>query len=270
MAVINYKERDDPNKKNQYGVVSGASLVAPVILNQNSLDVEFVNGFNPEDVVLKWNGFYNFLQEKNIDTDINSLGGKEKISLPLINEFNTKIVKSPSRTITRASIEAVQRFNQKTDPNVQVDGWVGTQTIQLQYPKIKFLLTIFKVYDGKTNKTIEYDPKKYPSNSVIPILWGNKRFVIPLDDFNDANVKKISSYPFWRLYNPVTDKKNLPWNALSTQLRLPVNYPYREWDELDNTINIDNALSINQQTQQVQQVKNQLQSQTNVVKSIIK
>ena len=143
MAVINYKEGDDPNKKNQYGVVSGASLVAPVILNQNSLDVEFVNGFNPEDVALKWNGFYNFLQEKNIDTDINSLGGKEKISLPLINEFNTKIVKSPSRTITRADIEAVQRFNQKTDPNVQVDGWVGTQTIQLQYPTIEFLLTIF-------------------------------------------------------------------------------------------------------------------------------
>jgi hypothetical protein len=275
MAIINYKEGDDPTK-NKFGIVSGVDLTSPPILNEDPSDIESVNGRNPEEVFLKWEVFYKFLQSKTISTDINSLEGRKKISLELINEFNTNKKtsfwassgKSISNPLTKADIEAIQRFTQKTDPNVQVDGWVGTQTIQLKYPPLRFLLTEFRVYDGKLNKNTTYTVKDYPSNTVIPIIWGNKRFVIPLGDFNDSNSSKTSSYPFWKSYDPIKDKNNLPWNSLSTQLRQTINNPYRQWDELDNTVNNENALSVNQKTNDTQQRKNSLSSQSKLVNSI--
>lgn len=269
MAIINYKEGDDPTKKNQFGVVSGVDLLAPPILNEDPSSIESVNGKNPEEVYQKWETFNTFLQSKKINIDINTIKGRED-SLKLIIEFNTNKKtsfwadsgKSILNPLTKADVEAIQRFTQRTDPNVQVDGWVGTQTVQLKYPPLRFLLTEFKVYDGKLNKTTIYAVKNYPSNTLIPIIWGNKRFIIPLDDFNNSNRSKKSSYPFWKTYDPVRDKNNLPWNALSTQLRQTINHPYRQWDELDNTINIENVLSVNQKTKELQQTKNSLSSQT--------
>jgi hypothetical protein len=272
MAVINYKEGDDPTKKNQFGVVSGVNLVSPVILNKNPLDIESVNRKNPEQVTSKWNTFHQFLSDKNITIDINSLQGKETISEPLINEFNnnkkTSIWASKGNSqnnpLTRDDIFAIQRFTSKTDPNVQIDGWVGTQTIQMLYPRIEFLLAIFTV----NNK--EYGPNQYPESpeTLIPIIWGDKRFVIPLGAFRKANETKTSSWESWRLYNPVTDKENLPWNNVSRVYRVSISNQFKQWDQFDNTINIENTLSINENTLKEQRQKLQFQNQTNLTNLI--
>jgi hypothetical protein len=273
MAIINYKEGDDPTKKNQFGVVSGVDLTAPVILNNNPLDIEFVNGKNPEEVTRKWNVFFEFLKSKKINTDINSLEGQKQVSLPLIEEFNTnkktsfwaEIGESIKNPLTRDDIFAIQKFNQKTDPNIQVDGWVGTQTKQLKYPLINFLLINFKNYER--NKFVEYSPKDYPDNTLIPIIWGNKRYVISKTDYFKSVEQKISSFPFWKIYSPTSDKNLLSWKTMSLKLR--TNFPSQpEWDKLDNTVDIENTISINQQTQQIQQIKTQFQSQTNLINQI--
>lgn len=272
MAIINYKEEDDPTKKNQFGVTSGVNLTSPVILNQNPLDIEPVNSKNPEQVIVKWNTFHQFLSDKNITIDINSLPGKETISEPLINEFNnnknTSIWasrgNSQTNPLTRDDIFAIQRFTSKTDPNVQIDGWVGTQTIQMLYPRIEFLIPIFRV----NNK--EYGINQYPESpeTLIPIIWGDKRFVIPLGAFKKANETKTSSWESWRLYNPVTDKEKLPWNNVSRIYRISVVSEFRQWDQFDNTINIENTLSINENTLKEQRQKLQLQNQTNLTNLI--
>jgi hypothetical protein len=272
MAIINYREEDDLTKKNRFGSVSGADLEAPVILNENSLDIESVNGKNPDEVRKKWNVFFEFLKDKNIKTDINSLDGRQKISLPLINEFNTnkktsfwaEIGESIQNPLTRDDIFAIQRFNQKTDPNIQVDGWVGTQTKQLKYPKLTFLLIQFDNFER--NKYVRYTFKDYTDDTLIPIIWGNKRFVIPIVDFN----KELqSSYPFWRLYSPITDKEKLPWITMSRKLNQsrPYSAP-SEWSRLDNTVNIENTISLNQQTLQQQQQNRSNQNQTILTNTI--
>jgi hypothetical protein len=271
MAEINYKEEKDPTKKNKFGVVSGADLEAPPILNLNPLDIEFVNGKNPEEVTRKWLVFSTFLEKKNITTDINSLEGRKKISLELIKEFNTSKTsfwatskKSITNPLDINDIKAVQKFNQITDPNVQVDGWVGTQTVQLLYPRINFLLITYKNYER--NKYVEYPPKEYPDDTLVPIIWGNKRFVIPINSFL-LSQNSDTSYQYWRPYSPSTDKDKLPWNTMSRKLR--TSFPSNStWDKLDNTVDIENTLTINQNTSKEQQQKTNLQNQTKLINSL--
>lgn len=269
MAEINERKTDNPAEKNQFGVVSGVDLKAPPILNINPLDIKFVNGKNPEEVTAKWNAFIEFIKNKNITTDINSLEGRKKISLELIKEFNTdskwaKNKNSITDPLNVDDIKAVQIFNQITDPNIQVDGWIGTQTIQLSYPRINFLLINFKNYEK--NKYVEYSFKDYPNDTLVPIIWGNKRFVIPINDFILAQ-NQGTSYQYWRPYSPPTDKNRLPWVTMSKKLRTSFS-SNPTWDKLDSTINMENALSINQTTLKEQQQKTNLQNQTKLVNSL--
>jgi hypothetical protein len=271
MAVINYKGEDNPSEKNRFGTVSGVDLKTPPILNENPLDIENVNGLNPGEVYLKWLVFSIFLKNKNITTDINSLEGRSKISLELINEFNENVKnKNPYLVnfppLNRADIEAIQRFTKKTDPNIQVDGWVGTQTVQLKYPLQTILEVTYRLWD-KQNKPDEYGPNRYPSNTLVPIIWGNKRYVVPVSDYlNSLKTNKIS-FPFWRLYDPSTDKSRLPYNTINKTLRTTFG-PEKMWEQMDNDITIEDKLNINQTTLKEQQNKLQLSEQTKLVNSL--
>lgn len=258
MAEINYKEGDDPTKKNQFGVVSGVDLTSKVILNNNPLDVESVNGFPPGSVVDKWTFFYLFLQDRKIDTDINSLEGRKNISLKLINEFNTDTESSlwasfgssnkyrgTQNPLTRQDIEAIQRFTSKTDPNVQIDGWVGTQTIQMFYPRSR-------IFTPRGNKNL-------PLDSLYPIIWGSKRYVISV---KDAQTAKELTYPtllYVKLYDPSLHKDKLISEAIP-----------KEWNSIDTVSISPTATLENAKTTLLAQQKKSLQSQTNLTNSIIR
>jgi hypothetical protein len=97
---------------------------------------------------------------------------------------------------------------------------------------------------------------------------GDKRFVIPLGAFKKANETKTSSWESWKLYNPVTDKEKLPWNNINRIYRESFSNPFKQWDQFDNTINIENILSINENTLKEQRQKLQFQNQTNLTNLI--
>lgn len=148
--------------------------------------------------------------------------------------------------LTTDDIKAIQKFTSKTDPNVQIDGWVGTQTIQMFYPRSV-------IYTPKNKKN-------YPLDFLYPIIWGNKRYVLSVEDAQNA---KKFSYPtllYAQLYNPAIHK-----NKLIFEVSLP-----REWNNFDSIEINPTATLENAKTTLLSQQRKSLQSQTSVVKSIIK
>jgi hypothetical protein len=258
MAEINYKEGDDPTKKNQFGVVSGVDLTSKVILNNNPLDIESINGFPPGSIADKWTFFYLFLQDRKINTDINSLEGRKNISLKLINEFNTDTKSSlwasfgssnkyrgTQNPLTTDDIKAIQKFTSKTDPNVQIDGWVGTQTIQMFYPRSR-------IFTSKGNKNPSLD-------SLYPIIWGSKRYVISVKDAQSAKELTYPTLLYAKLYDPSLHKDKL----------IPDTIP-KEWNSIDTVTVSSTATLENAKTTLLAQQKKSLQSQTNLTNSIIR
>lgn len=129
-----------------------------------------------------------------LDSKINLSGEAKKFTDKKIEEFNKywfefgRLNPSPHRgeanPLDGDDIVAIQKFTQITDPTVIVDGWLGTQTLQMYYPQVqpaKFK-GYFKLLDSdynqatnrfETNRTIIPDPSLY-----IPCVWGKYRFVV--------------------------------------------------------------------------------------------
>jgi hypothetical protein len=189
----------------RFGYTTNTDLLAPVNFNLNPLDIKPVKGTPPSYVWEKWRYFNGFVLQ-NIDltnTYINSEEGKE-ITVNLIKEFNTNPQKSkwaqlgtssPYRglnsPITREDIFAIQRFHQKTDSKVIVDGWLGTQTLKLNYPNIEFSTGV--------------KPSLVSQEKVFPVIWGNKRYVISSKSFleyKSSNPTPKSTPEYLELYDP--------------------------------------------------------------------
>jgi len=237
---------------NKFGVTSGVDLTAPVLNNNNPLDIEYVNKFPPGSVADKWAFFYLFIQDKEISTDINSLSGKKEISLELINEFNTNKRTSIWATfnnkyrginnpITNEDIIAIQKFTQKTDPNVQIDGWVGTQTLQMFYPRSNI-----------------YKPSldNYPESSLYPAIWGNKRYVISKKNTQLSKQNQFPALIYYELYNPSIHDQYLIKQAIP-----------KIWDKIDTPI-INNISSENVKSLLLEKQRNYLQSQSKIINSL--
>jgi hypothetical protein len=255
-----------PSKDYRFGNTTGVDLTAPLTLNPNPLDIESINGKDKVYTWEKWETFLIFIKNK-IDKNDVSLNSKEKweaLTLSLINEFNTNKDTSnwvkfggsnPNRGIanplTREDIFAVQRFNRKTDPNVQVDGWLGTQTLRMSYPRT-FYYKNTVLSNGK--------PSNQPPDTLIAITWGNKRFVTTYKDDLEANTSQKSRLTYWKLFDPKIHNIN--------KFDRNPNF-IKEWVVLGQTVEVNqSAERINSETVTESLNKKILQTQTKI-KSVL-
>jgi hypothetical protein len=261
---------------------TGVDLTAPLKFNLNPFDIESLGGRDKGYTQEKWSAFLRFATQSskdendniipprvNInDTSLNSQAVWESLTLDLIREFNTNQDSnwvrfggsSPNRgfqnPLTREDIYAIQRFTQKTDPNAQVDGWLGTQTLRMEYPK---LLTMIVV-----NKYKDKDGKEIVTNGapelLIPIVWGNKRYVVSNGDFEKWNKENSSTrkslFQIITLYDPTKHPEDKWTYNFNTR---------REWTSLAETVSISkSAEKVNADTVKTNVDKKTLQIQTGI------
>jgi len=253
-------------KNYQYGNITGVDLTAPVTLNPNPLDIQQVGGKPIGSVADKWAYFYLFLQTKKIDTSLNSEQGRKDISLKLIDEFNNNKetsawaalgninpLRGTNNPLTRDDIYAIQRFTKITDPNVQTDGWLGTQTAQMQYPRVLLSVNVTK---GANKEVIPKDPQSF-----IPVIWGNKRYVLQEKDSQEVSTSPLAKGPisnYFIIYDPAIHREKLQ------KENLPKN-----WDLIGPDVSITQpATFTNAKTRLIAQQKTTLQNQTNLINSL--
>lgn len=153
-------------------VPSGYNLMANVNLNQDPTMI-------PEGVNIGgYNQFQKFLSSKDFvkDPRMNTNEGRKLYTDELINEFNSSdyVKKFPNNKITPESIKAIQQYHKLSDPNVSVDGWVGSQTSQMRYPS-----------------PIVNEKMTDPNKQYYEATWGNKKYRLPADKYSiDPTTKK--------------------------------------------------------------------------------
>jgi hypothetical protein len=257
---------------------TGVDLTAPIKLNPNPTDIESVNGRDKAYTEEKWRAFLRFATKSSKDengnviplrvnvndTSLNSKAVWESLTTDLINEFNTNKETSvwvqfggnnPNRglqnPISREDIFAIQRFTKKTDPNAQVDGWLGTQTLRMDYPKRVTYVIYAKDKNGAD--------LPIPSETLLPVIWGNKRYIISYGDFDESNKnKKISYATLLKVYDPSIHTKD------KFQKDPDLN---RDWTSLAETVSVTkSAEKVNSETtktaikKQTQQLQTKLKS----------
>lgn len=249
-------------RDSRFGNITGIDLLAPVELNPNPFDIKPTTTQPQSSVWEKWLYFWGFANKylDKTDVSINTEEGKRKITSKLIEDFNSnKDISdwakfgnsSPNRgtnnPITREDIFAIQRFTQKVDPRVVIDGWVGTQTLQMLYPKI---LTI-------TFRNAEKTPN--PQN-YYPVIWGDKRFVITVKNNTEhENTNNKSRASFLIPYDPAKHDGKFEENTDNN----------KRWKALGQTAIITaSAEKVNSETAKQSVNKNILQSQTKISKSL--
>ena len=161
--------------ENIFGVKSGVNLIEPVNLNINPLDIPKVL----YSTLGSWNVFQNYLQKNNFVRNPQFNKNQEDTN-KIIVEYNNSITNPNFQKITQDAIVAAQTFHRKSDPKVQINGWVGSQTSQLKYPSAVLM------YERAKDQDIPADPKGF-----LPIIWGNKRFVISAEIQTTYNKKKL-------------------------------------------------------------------------------
>lgn len=221
------------------------NLTDLIVLNINPLDI-FPN-INPRI----WNAFQKFIVKKNLYNSplLNPGEGNSKLALQLIEEYNTSV--PLNSIITTNDILAAQKYHLITNPGkILTDGRLGSQTSQMKYPERA-------IYYAETIKNGIVVPKS--SDGLIPIIWGNKRYVISAQIVYDYAIKGLS-YPSSKLviFNPLTHNSTLQRNSLP-----------RIWDTLDSSTTVNNqATGINNITENIIKQKNNIQNQINIIKSI--
>jgi hypothetical protein len=193
----------------------GTDLLEPPVLNLNPYDIEKILLYPKEFTQEKWNKFYYFVNNNfdKKDTSINSSIKKSKTD-NLIKRFNEEVWypysdKNPSiyrgktNPLTREDIFAIQRFTKKTYPKTLVDGWLGTQTLQMKYPPY----------------IIEQNVNSEDENKFMPAIWGEYRFIIKYKNYIDIKngVDNNPQLKYFIPYNPdiyTADKLTYPIEML--------------------------------------------------------
>jgi len=170
-----------PDTGNIFGATSNVNLTDIVNLNENLNDIP--KSLYP--TLGSWNIFQLYLQKNNLVRDP-KFNKTQKDTDEIIKKYNSSISNPQILPINQASIIAAQTFHKITDPKVQIDGWVGSQTSQLKYPKSMLMF----VRDPKTPEF--FIPKNL--KGFLPIIWGNKRFVV--------NAEVQAKYGKQGLYTP--------------------------------------------------------------------
>jgi hypothetical protein len=199
-------------------------------LNKNPLDYPGITG----EIVVTWNFFQKYLQKIKYVADVSYDSNKRlKDTQKIISDYNekieTKTITTSNNTplseiywqylkpITQDNIKAAQTFHNKNDSRVKIDGWVGSQTSQLIYPIPLVEFTFLKSKNTKKdsyltiNSTEESDIKiPYRNSGYLPVVWGNKRFVVSAQVYTDYTKKKLSPpYSSFYLYDENTYKDTL-------------------------------------------------------------
>jgi hypothetical protein len=264
----------------------------PVYLNLNPLDITDPN----------WQSWFKFKVwlSNNVpllskDLRVNKTAGK-KTTEDYLKTYNALPTTLPNEKVNETNIRAIQTFSKITDPSVEVDGWIGTQTAKIQYPQFKiFVLT---TPPGSNNAPPTYTQPFYDA----PVFWGNKRYTISYKTINDYYIKGGNTYNLFgsipssqlKIYDPVTNPLNsnlgllktveyfkgspyLIFNGISTESR-PFNWedPFFTSPQLPKpgnwgtqtqvvTKSVDKA---DQQTQQQQQQNDKSKQKTQAVNNI--
>jgi hypothetical protein len=189
-----------PDTGNIFGATSNVNLTDIVKLNFNPFDI-------PKPLystLSSWNAFQKYLQDIKFVRDPKFNKNQEDTN-KIINDYNNSITNPNFQKITQDAIIAAQTFHKKSDPKVQIDGWVGSQTSQLQYPPSLIM------FEGtKDNAFVPLNPKGF-----IPILWGYKRFVIPAQFQIDYGKKGLyTPQGLWVQYDENIHKSTLQTNVL--------------------------------------------------------
>lgn len=248
------------------------NLLAPVTLHKNVFDIESIKGIPSAYTWEKWRYFvgYSDIHLKNqkdlfLNTDE---GYRAIITDKLIKEFNTDTSKSAwaefgtsypyrgyNNPLTREDIFAIQRFTFKADTNVIIDGWLGTQTLQMNYPPITYS-EIFNFRDIKAFKAEfdTYDPEK-----IWGVIWGDKRFVIKVKDIiNIYTVNSKAAPSYLTLYDPAKHKnEDFEKNSNKTSTWL-------KFEQVNSSLTPEKT---NSETEKTQNNKKNLQNQTKLNKT---
>ena len=187
--------------ENIFGVKSGVNLIEPVNLNINPLDIPKVL----YSTLGSWNVFQNYLQKNNFVRNPQFNKNQEDTN-KIIAEYNNSIANPNFQKITQDAIVAAQTFHKKNDPKIQIDGWVGSQTSQLKYPNSLL------IFEGKSNSE-PYIPKN--NKGFLPIIWGNKRFVVKAEIQSEYAKKNLfAPNSTWEQYDENIHKSTLQTNKL--------------------------------------------------------
>jgi hypothetical protein len=264
----------------------GTDLTVLPIVNPNPLDIVIPPGRTVGDIVSNWNNFYSFVREiKGFNTtnpQLNSLEGQKSLTTQLINEYNsnerfhTQYKYLKNLPLTQEDIRAIQTFTKITDPNVIIDGFLGTQTIQMEYPRAG-IVTVTDVAETLWIKN-HPDGEPFPQSEIknlppqqqllfvtpkdsdfVPYIWGNKRYVMTYKQYVSTWSTRFdkSFYNLLVPYDPAIHKPLIP------------RYTPLKWDALGEDVVINQPASLkNITTQHIQNQKTTLQSQTNLIKSI--
>lgn len=251
----------------------GPDLLAPITLNTDPRDIEPVKGQPPQAVWEKWIYFRAFYT-KNVnikDPFLNTEEGKKKITLEIIEKFNSDVENSnwakfenssPYRgynnPVTREDIFAIQKYHKKVDPNIVIDGWLGTQTYQCAYPGINF-----KTFYEQNESFVP------PPDKLWPVIWGNQRYVILVKDYPPGKIIPPKPRPFYLTsYDPVKHKikdfvfVKSPSGGNSMEFFLINN---QEWKNLGLPYTTETgANEINKSTEKIQSTQKQFADQTKI------
>ena len=238
---------------------NGIDLLEPPVLNLNPFDIEKILLYPKEFTQEKWNRFYYFVNNSfdKKDTSINSSIKKSKTD-DLIKRFNEEIwypygdkypsiYRGKNNPLTREDIFAIQRFTSKTYPKTLIDGWLGTQTLQMKYPSY----------------IVEQNLDSEDENKFMPAIWGEYRFVVQYKNFknnkNGTDTNPIVKY--FIPYNPdiyTADKLTWPIELIKEFMRTKTYKP--------NSVNITKSPSqINSET-----AKTSIQKQTKQLQTKLK
>jgi hypothetical protein len=261
----------------------GTDLTRKPILNPNPLDIVVPPGRTISSIFVNWNNFYQFVTtDKKINTTdpiINSEKGRKDLTTQLIKEYNSnerwhlRFGYLKNNPLTQDDVRAIQTFTRITDPNVKVDGWLGTQTIQMYYP-IGYIIETTTYAEEQWK--LKYPNKPFPQSEIsklgpnskllyapikdsdfVPFIWGNKRYVIDYRTFvATSNSLNISDKDFAIPYDPLIHKSIIK------------RYTPTAWFSIEsNTVVNQPASLINIGTQQIQNQKTTLQNITNLTNS---
>lgn len=194
-----YNGTSIPSAGNQFGATSNVDLTKKVNLNQNPNQI-------PQNAnAAGWNAFQGYLQKQNMVNDprMNTPEGRKALTDQSVQGFNKSdyVTKYPQNAITPDNIKAAQQYHKQSDPNVQVDQWVGSQTSQLKYP------TPTRYFQTDQSKVTPQDKQGF-----VPVTWGNQRYV--QDASKPYSQKDLVPYDE-KLHGATLQKNYIPknWNS---------------------------------------------------------
>jgi hypothetical protein len=168
------------------GATSNVDLTAPVKWNQDPTQI------SKDANTGGYNAFQSWLQKQQYEgqpfinnPSLNTPEGKKKMTEWALNEFNTKsdyVQKFPQNKITPESVKAIQEYHKKSDPSVQVDSWVGSQTSRMRYP------TPTAMYEEAADKT------PLSTEGYVPVTYGNKQYVVDASKYAGGKQPRYSDF----------------------------------------------------------------------------